>query len=68
MNDVRIDDFEQQPMEQHVAAAADLLSSYSLVVPIDGWATTDLVTLSNMIDVELQERAYQETHPNGDHS
>jgi hypothetical protein len=56
MDDVQIDSFEFSPMEEHVQRAADLFDAYSTVIPLDGWASTDLVALSNWIDVELQER------------
>lgn len=49
-------EYAHTPMEEHVKKAADLFDAYSTVVPLDGWATTDLVSLSNWIDVELQER------------
>lgn len=47
-------------LEEHVKDASTLLSAYTMNVPIDGWATADLVKLSTLIDVELQERAYLE--------
>lgn len=46
--------------EPHVRSAADLLNSYYLAIPIDGWATTDLVALVDAIDTELQQRAYEQ--------
>ena len=45
--------------EPHVRQAADLLNAYYLSIPIDSWATTDLVALVDLIDTELQQRAYE---------
>jgi hypothetical protein len=46
--------------EPHVRSAADLLNSYYLSVPIDSWATSDLIALVDLIDTELQQRAYEQ--------
>lgn len=54
------EEFGDLELEEHVKDASTLLAAYHMHVPIDGWATADLVKLSSLIDVELQERAYLE--------
>jgi hypothetical protein len=45
--------------DNHVEEFEDLFAAYAMFgfVPVNGWATADLVTLSKLIDVELQQRA-----------
>jgi len=56
------DEFGNLELEEHVKDASTLLAAYTMTVPIDDWATADLVKFANLIDVELQERAYSEDH------
>ena len=51
------DDDTITPLDPHVQQAANLLNSYYLAVPLDGWAASDLVELVKLIDTELQIRA-----------
>jgi hypothetical protein len=50
--------------DDHVEKFDGLFEAYTMLglVPIDGWATADLVTLSRMIDVELQQRAEEQDY------
>ena len=50
--------------DEHVNEFDHLFEAYTMLglVPVDGWATADLVKLSRLIDVELQQRAEEQTH------
>jgi hypothetical protein len=45
--------------DNHVEEFEDLFAAYAMFgfVPVDAWATADLVKLAQLIDVELQQRA-----------
>jgi hypothetical protein len=36
--------------------------NYTITMPLEAWATGDLVKLANVIDIELQQRADDAVH------